>query len=145
MTLEKLGRNESINHPEYYAGDREVETIDLIRKMGLAYGFCLGSCIKYVDRAGRKDKSIYITDIQKGIFYLKYIIEHKLEPISSNYEIFDFEVMANDHRWEEHGRYSDIMHGVYMDIYKAYGEHSLYHISRALEGLNNIVTRYNER
>jgi hypothetical protein len=51
--------------PEYYGGeDNTYEVIKVIRAWGL--GFELGNCLKYIGRAGKKDKSKVLEDLQKA-------------------------------------------------------------------------------
>lgn len=61
-----------INHPSHYTFGK-IEPIDVIEDWGL--GFCLGNTIKYIARAGRKDPSRYVEDLEKARFYLDREIE----------------------------------------------------------------------
>lgn len=63
-----------VNHPDYYVG--KIEVIDYIEDKGL--GFCLGNAVKYISRAGKKDQSKEVEDLQKAIWY----IQRKIEQIS---------------------------------------------------------------
>ena len=58
---------EEVNHPSYYMANG-IEAIDVIEAFGL--GFCEGSAIKYILRAGKKSSEKKI-DIQKAIWYLQ--------------------------------------------------------------------------
>ena len=58
---------EAVNHPSHY-NDGKIEVIDFIEDKGL--GFCLGNAVKYISRAGKKDKSKEAEDIKKAIWYL---------------------------------------------------------------------------
>lgn len=62
-----------INKPDYYASG-QIETKDFIRDKEL--NFFLGNVIKYVVRAGKKDKSKHIEDLEKAKNYLQFEIEH---------------------------------------------------------------------
>ena len=59
---------EAINHPSHYA-DGKIEVIDFIEDKNL--NFNLGNVIKYVARAGKKDKSKELEDLQKALWYLQ--------------------------------------------------------------------------
>lgn len=61
-------RNDSVNHPSHYT-DGKIEVIDYIEDKG--FGFCLGNVIKYVSRAGKKDKAKEIEDLKKAKWYLE--------------------------------------------------------------------------
>ena len=47
--------------------------IDFIEDKGL--GFHLGNAVKYISRAGKKDKSKEAEDIKKAIWYLNRYLE----------------------------------------------------------------------
>ena len=64
--------NDTINHPSHYT-DGKIETIDYIEDKNLSYH--LGNAVKYISRAGKKDKDTYIQDLQKAIWYLNREIE----------------------------------------------------------------------
>lgn len=57
-----------VNHPPHYK-DGGIETIDFIEAKKLNYH--LGQVVKYVSRAGKKDPSKYLEDIDKAIWYLQ--------------------------------------------------------------------------
>lgn len=59
---------ESINHPEHYGGDNTYEAIKVIEAWNL--DFHLGNVVKYISRAGKKDKSKEIEDMKKALWYL---------------------------------------------------------------------------
>jgi len=59
---------EAINHPSHYA-DGKIEVIDFIEDKKL--NFNLGNVIKYVARAGKKDKSKELEDLKKAFWYLE--------------------------------------------------------------------------
>lgn len=64
-----------INHPPHYAEGRKHEPKDVIRDWGLNYN--LGSAVKYISRAGRKENMIQ--DIDKAIAFLGFEREALLE------------------------------------------------------------------
>ena len=67
---------EAVNHPSHYA-DGKIEVIDFIEDKNL--GFCLGNAIKYIARAGKKDKSKEAEDIKKAIWYLNRYLGQEVE------------------------------------------------------------------
>ena len=67
-TLKLLSENESINHPDHYGGDNTYEAIKVIEAWDL--DFSLGNTIKYITRAGKKDKAKEIEDLKKAQWYL---------------------------------------------------------------------------
>ena len=58
---------EMIDHPLHYNTGR-YEAIDVIEDWNL--GFNLGNTIKYISRAGHKDKDKIIEDLKKALWYL---------------------------------------------------------------------------
>lgn len=62
----------NVDHPEHY-GNGLYETINVIEAWNL--DFHLGNAIKYISRAGKKDKSKTIEDLEKAIWYLNRKIE----------------------------------------------------------------------
>lgn len=65
---EKKTNNTNVNHPSHYAEGRKHEPIDVI--MDWKLDFCLGNTIKYISRAGRKNKDTLIEDLEKARWYL---------------------------------------------------------------------------
>ena len=66
---------EMVNGPLQYGGkDNPYEAIKVIEAWDL--GFNLGNTVKYISRAGRKDKDKHIQDLEKALFYLKREIEN---------------------------------------------------------------------
>lgn len=70
--LEKALKD-NVNSPSHYT-DGKIEVIDYIEDKKL--GFCLGNAIKYISRAGKKDKDKEVEDIKKAIWYLKRYIKN---------------------------------------------------------------------
>lgn len=60
--------NENVENPSHYNSGK-IEVIDFIEDQKL--GFCLGNVIKYVSRAGKKDSSKTIEDLEKAKWYLE--------------------------------------------------------------------------
>lgn len=70
----------NIDHPVHYGGDTVYEAIKVIEAWNL--GFCLGNCVKYICRAGRKGPLTHVEDLQledlkKAQWYLQHEIEEK--------------------------------------------------------------------
>lgn len=65
--VNKTQEKEQVNHPSHYQNDK-FEVIEIIEAYKL--GFNLGNCIKYVLRAGKKDSSKTIQDLDKAVWYL---------------------------------------------------------------------------
>lgn len=65
--------NNTVNHPAHYC-DGGIEAIDYITLIKAP--FDIGNAIKYISRAGKKDKNEAITDIKKARFYINHYIEH---------------------------------------------------------------------
>lgn len=59
--------SDPVNHPSHYCTGN-IEVIDFI--MDKKLNFCRGNAIKYIVRAGLKDKNKTIEDLQKAIFYI---------------------------------------------------------------------------
>ena len=59
----------AVNHPDHYALGREIEPIAAIEDWQL--NFSLGSAVKYISRAGRKDPTKTIEDLEKAVWYLE--------------------------------------------------------------------------
>ena len=64
---------EMVNHPAHYAEGRKYEPIAVIEDWNL--NFSLESAVKYISRAGRKDKDKVIEDLQKAVWYINREIE----------------------------------------------------------------------
>ena len=60
-----------VRHPEHYCFSK-YEPKDVIREWGL--NFNLGSAVKYIARAGKKDD--IIQDLQKAVEFIEFEIEY---------------------------------------------------------------------
>ena len=60
-----------VNHPVHYT-DGGIETIDFIEAKKLPYH--LGNAVKYISRAGKKDKEKTVEDLQKASWYISRYI-----------------------------------------------------------------------
>ncbi len=56
-----------VNNPPHYTSSG-IQPIEAIEAWGL--GFNLGNCVKYCSRAGKKDPTKHIEDLEKAAFYL---------------------------------------------------------------------------
>ena len=65
---------EMVNHPDHYKfGDNnQYEAIKVIDAWGL--GFSLGNTVKYISRAGKKNKDKELEDLKKAAWYLQHHI-----------------------------------------------------------------------
>jgi hypothetical protein len=62
--------------PNYYGGkDNPYEVFQVLEAWGLDKDFYLGNVIKYVARAGKKNKSTEKEDLQKALVYLQKRID----------------------------------------------------------------------
>lgn len=62
----------NVTHPSHYNAGK-IEVIEAIEDWGL--GFHLGNVVKYVARAGKKDPTKEVEDLQKAAWYLARKIE----------------------------------------------------------------------
>lgn len=67
-------RDKAVSHPTHY-NMGGIEVIDAITAWGFGEGFNKGNAIKYIARAGRKDKTTEVQDLKKAIQYLEFEIE----------------------------------------------------------------------
>ena len=63
--------SDNVKHPSHYAEGRKYEPKDVIRDWGL--NFNLGSAVKYVSRAGRKDD--IVQDLKKAQEFIQFEID----------------------------------------------------------------------
>jgi hypothetical protein len=79
LKVDPVLRNEAVDHPDHYGGaDNPYEAIKVIKAWDL--GFCLGNTVKYISRAGKKDRNKRLEDLRKAVWYLQQQI---------NYEVLD--------------------------------------------------------
>ena len=67
------GSTDPVNHPSHYTWS-SIEPIDAIEAWQLPYH--LGNVVKYVSRAGHKDKSKTLEDLKKANWYLSRYISN---------------------------------------------------------------------
>jgi len=66
-------KNEMVNHPNHYGGkENQYEAIKVIDAWEL--GFALGNTVKYISRAGKKNKEKELEDLRKAAWYLEHHI-----------------------------------------------------------------------
>lgn len=63
--------NNMVNHPAHYGGEDSVyEVIKVCEAWGLDNDAYIFNVVKYVARAGKKDKAKELEDLKKAAFYL---------------------------------------------------------------------------
>lgn len=62
---------DAVNHPSHYTAYNGLEVIDLTEQMN----FNRGNAVKYISRAGLKDKSKEIEDLEKAAWYINREID----------------------------------------------------------------------
>jgi len=65
--------DDNVNHPKHYTTGK-IEVIEFIEDKEL--GFHLGNAIKYIIRAGKKNRETEIEDLQKAIWYVERRIKN---------------------------------------------------------------------
>lgn len=60
--------SDPVNHPSHYT-DGNIEVIDFIEDK--RFGYNLGNAVKYISRAGKKDASKTVQDLQKAVWYVQ--------------------------------------------------------------------------
>ena len=65
-----------VNHPDHYqfGKNNEYEAIKVIEAWGL--DFHLGNTVKYISRAGIKDRDKELQDLKKALWYLQRKIDN---------------------------------------------------------------------
>ena len=66
-------KGDPVKHPTHYTYG-SIECVDYILDKDL--DFCLGNVIKYVTRAGHKETSSMIEDLEKAAQYLQFKIDN---------------------------------------------------------------------
>lgn len=61
-----------VDHPSHYRSSTGFEAIEVIDAWGL--NFSLGNSLKYISRAGLKDPSKAVEDLEKARWYLDHEI-----------------------------------------------------------------------
>jgi hypothetical protein len=60
---------ESVDHPSHYRKDSGLEAIDAIEAWDL--NFNLGNVVKYICRAGLKENTNGVVDLEKALWYIQ--------------------------------------------------------------------------
>lgn len=69
-------RSSASSHPAHYGGaDNPYEAIKVIEAWDL--NFNLGNVVKYIARAGKKEKNTLVEDLEKARQYLDFEIERR--------------------------------------------------------------------
>ncbi len=74
--------DDKINHPKHYCEGRKHEPWDVIKDWELDYD--LGCAVKYISRAGRKDASKKLEDLEKAKAYLQHEIDTIMKETGEN-------------------------------------------------------------
>jgi len=69
-------KDDPVNHPSHYT-DGKYEVIDFIESSGFSNNFCIANAIKYLSRAGKKNRSTKQEDIEKAIWYLERYLKER--------------------------------------------------------------------
>lgn len=67
---------DDVNHPTHYNSGK-IEVIEFIEDQKL--GFHLGNAVKYISRAGKKDPTKLVQDLEKAIWYIRRRLELEKE------------------------------------------------------------------
>jgi len=65
------GEEKAVVHPSHYNQVPGIECMDVVKH----FDFCTGNAIKYLWRAGAKDPSKTIEDLQKAVYYINTLIK----------------------------------------------------------------------
>lgn len=71
--------NDLVNHPSHYTSGK-FEVIDVIEDWNL--NFRTGNSVKYIARAGKKDPTKHIQDLEKAAWYLQREINFLKKSVS---------------------------------------------------------------
>ena len=63
--------NDPVNHPAHYTAGK-IEVIDFLEDQ--RFPFHLANAVKYISRAGKKDKTKTVEDLRKAIWYINRYI-----------------------------------------------------------------------
>ena len=73
----KEPENDPVNHPSHYTAGK-IEVIEFLEDQNLP--FHLANALKYICRAGKKNKDKTVEDLQKAVWYINRYISHVLLP-----------------------------------------------------------------
>ena len=78
MKTDENIKTDPVNHPSHYTAGK-IEVIDFLEDQKFPYH--LGNAVKYICRAGKKDPTKTVEDLQKAVWYLnRYIGLLQKEP-----------------------------------------------------------------
>lgn len=69
----RIPADDPVNHPAHYTAGG-IEVIDFLEAWD--FPFHLANAIKYICRAGRKDKNALVTDLKKAVWYINRYISY---------------------------------------------------------------------
>ena len=72
QVVSTMPKDNPFSHPSHYT-DGKIEVIDFIEDKGL--NFNRGNAVKYICRAGKKDPTKEIEDLEKAMWYINHEIE----------------------------------------------------------------------
>lgn len=89
--------NDPVNHPAHYTRGG-YETIDFIEQY-FDDSYIGGQVVKYVSRAGYKDRALYKQDLEKARWYARRMMERHvarwhMQDIGRNVESWDADLLA---------------------------------------------------
>ena len=70
METRHIAEKETVNHPAHYNQIAGIECIDVVKH----FDFVIGCIIKYVWRAGLKQSTSKLEDLEKAKWYIEYAI-----------------------------------------------------------------------
>lgn len=71
-----MSEEDRVNHPKHYNAYKGLEIIELVEQMN----FNRGNAVKYITRAGLKDPSTEIEDLEKARWY----IDREIQRLKTN-------------------------------------------------------------
>lgn len=82
--------SEQVNHPNHY-NTGKIEVIDFIEDQKL--DFHLGNAVKYICRAGRKDKAKELEDLDKAVWYINRRIEQRKKELAKDLDLNSYDLI----------------------------------------------------
>ena len=75
--MEKVSGNDMVNHPIHYGGEENTyEVVKVCEAWELDKDAYLFNVVKYIARAGKKNKDKEIEDLKKALWYLNRKVEN---------------------------------------------------------------------
>jgi hypothetical protein len=69
--------NDNVNHPAHYTEGRAPHHEPIVVIEAWDLDFCIGNCVKYIARAGRKPGTDELEDLRKARWYLDRAIQQR--------------------------------------------------------------------